>query len=128
MEKTSMILTLQQQVTSLQLSQRLNELGVKQESYFYWYRGEVSRGNQLFGTDVKLTRGEPPVSAFTVTELGEMLPKRLNVKVVNLPSKTDDDKWFFTVPDTNHAEMSDTEADARCLMLIYLIEQKIITI
>ena len=68
---------LETQVTSLELSKKLIELEVKQESLFY-YEGskeelENGKGYALNYRDIHLTWAER-VSAFTVSELGEMLP------------------------------------------------------
>ena len=59
---------LEQHVCSLDLAKRLKELGVKQESLFWW--GEITK-------EVHYCKAGKPlhISAFTVAELGEMLPK-----------------------------------------------------
>jgi hypothetical protein len=70
---------LEQQVTSLELSKRLKELGVRQESLFYFFGNkaelEAMRG---YGGPEILLEGDYSwavrVSAFTVAEIGEMLP------------------------------------------------------
>lgn len=121
---------LENQVTSLEPSKKLKELGVKQESLWWWciytdkwflaYRedGIADTNNQ--------------VSAFTVAELGEILPKdlhldtpkqcRLYMNGVHRCVYLDKNyEWVYTTvsPDNN-------EADARVKMLIYLIENKLI--
>src|SRR5712671_5636785 len=73
----------EKQVCSLDLYRRLKELGVEQESVFYWCT--ISGTNQAdlrpaivwFGKELDLGHvyGEE-ISAFTVAELGEMLPER----------------------------------------------------
>jgi hypothetical protein len=76
---TSTHMKLEQQVTSLELSKQLKELGVKQESVFWWNvlfnSGETELENfQRY----KTSDGSPcddSISAFTVAELGEMLPE-----------------------------------------------------
>jgi hypothetical protein len=70
-----------EQVCSLELAKRLKELGVKQESYFYWTTLEyyvhipgVQEGPTpcvMPGFEVD---GRNKLSAFTVAELGEILP------------------------------------------------------
>lgn len=109
---------LEQQVTNLELSKKLKELGVKQESLFYW-------GNTIGQLDQDCWRvyffkdddvSMEYVSAFTVAELGEML------------------KWkslmIFGLPEHYADFISDTisEADFRAKMLIYLIENNLIKI
>lgn len=75
---------IEDQVCSLELSKKLKTLGVKQESAFYWmphYRW--SFGGKLTEKDIlnwsvqyaDYCEEEPKlISAFTVAELGEMLP------------------------------------------------------
>jgi hypothetical protein len=137
---------LEQQVTSLELNNKLKELGVKQESLYYWWiplqekeymrinksipiggigkphlnTWNVSKDLKKFGD--KYSEG---VSAFTVAELGEMLPFGFASH-----KRHDDIWWCFNnrrnwdlVKESFHA---DTEADARAKMLIYLIENKLI--
>lgn len=72
---------LEKQVSSLTLSQRLKELGVKQESLVYWTKldlkdWEVQQGVEEYSVDY-FGESIPSegVSAFTVAELGEMLPR-----------------------------------------------------
>ena len=108
---------LENQVCSLELAKKLKELGVKQESYFYWqeFEGQVAlrsayRGNELPRDD--------RYSAFTVAELGEMLPMIYTpVKDINGFKE----KWLWV---NNKAEKhwENTEADARAKILIYLLE------
>lgn len=62
---------IENQVCSLDMSKQLKELGVKQESYFWWVNGHGKM--ELFD---KCTDNES-ISAFTVSELGKMLPRRL---------------------------------------------------
>lgn len=125
---------LEDQVVSLDLAKRLKELGVKQESLFYhWqflndelglykydgvhdYRRERKRNGAYW---IRIC------SAFTVAELGEMLPFGFY------------ETWFLSEgirfqfpkvdPETQYFESAKTEADARARMLIYLIEIKLVT-
>jgi len=141
-------------VSSLELSKKLKELGVKQESYFYWREGyhthewrdgEDWKKEGIFEgkfevkaypkprfttADVKwnerdLARlDETEVSAFTVAELGEMFPQN-----IQLPFKKDglaQEYWYWSSEKGRHRE--DTEADARAKMLVYLLEQGIIKV
>lgn len=60
-------------VCSFELSKKLREFGVKQESLFYWYP-------QLNGTYIirSLARSwDSTYSAFTAEELGQILPKSI---------------------------------------------------
>lgn len=84
---------LEQQVTSLEISKKLKELGVKQESYFWWqleHNNELSNGCLSFCPSVIVPKsyhdGTSPksgfISAFTVAELGEMLIDLLENKLI----------------------------------------------
>src|SRR3990167_9142476 len=87
---------LEVQVVNLELSKKLKKLGVKQESLFDWY---CQVGGIVCDTDVRVKWTIRPTSernqgfgercsAFTVAELGEILPGR-----IRLP---DDDYWLWT--------------------------------
>lgn len=110
---------LEQQVCSQELASRLKTLGVKQESYFYWYCGKVLRANQL---TQELRRGAPPVSALTVAELGELLPRNF----ISWRDSVVGRQWWLcddrTKGPTDTYAMANTEADARAKMLVYLFE------
>jgi len=153
---------LSQQVTSLELSKRLKELGVKQVSLFYWYDTTSEGGVEVepkYNNDVLGYHIEkyPQLyhSAFTVSELGEMLPKLIKNKYhlalgflggkgTSIPSET---LWFvgyreIITQETENAHYGDylqidrhiahtsgiREVDARAKMLIYLLEQKLIVL
>lgn len=116
-------MTLEQQVVSLDIAKKLKELGVKQESIHYWGLINGSGGvwckhviDQMDERETRFTW----ISAFTVAELGEMLPP----EQPNFPIRFDN-KWgtlvghFTVISDTN-------EANCRAKVLIYLIENKII--
>jgi len=139
-------MTLSSQVVSLELAQKLNELGVKQESLYYWhesYRGSpmsLVTEAQCAVDAIRNQTDSERISAFTVAELGEMLPGRSKrFDTINCALRLDqtigsmhrvfyfdEDKGVFT--GILHEEYGDTEADARAKMLIYLIEQKLITV
>lgn len=185
---------LKDQVVSLELAKKLKELGVKQESLFYWsfgdvyeegkeewcvnYRSKVTKRN---GVDLEW------YAAFTVAELGEMLPSDIKAEaldrrfpfVANREATHDSDDamieaeqqimedfksvfselydpdvyedgfncnirlyyakggkkvaYFFDdeEPECSYEvfeTLGDTEADARAKMLIYLIENKLVTV
>lgn len=72
---------LSKQVTSLDLSKKLKELGMKQESEFVWYEANHSIlksdiGKLFWNLSHKYNdsaRNNPRISAFTVAELGKIL-------------------------------------------------------
>jgi len=135
---------LENQVTSLELSKKLNELGVKQESIWVWH-DSAEAGEQLveLKNESKLAQQFGDwISAFTVAELGEMLPKGY---VIGHTFKPEEEKaiachWYLIEDKTgkaldlgyNHKApydkmiYADTEANARAKMLIYLLENKLI--
>lgn len=122
---------LEQQVVSLELAQKLKELGVKQEGLFYHFvdthdLAEVSgiaySFKDMFAIEVD-TVPRKKYSAFTVAELGEMLKDK------KLPHY-ENGKWiwgaFGEATRKDWYIIEGTEADARAKMLIYLIENKLI--
>ena len=72
-------MTIENQVTSLELSKQLKKLGVKQESQFYWIKiaGKWKVQWFNFGEEFseKIAKRKDLISAFTVAELGEMYTK-----------------------------------------------------
>jgi hypothetical protein len=74
------MIPLEKQVVSLELAKRLKELGVKQESLFFWMSIKDDDGKDCWAVKygpLETFYGIPVdenISAFTVAELGEMLP------------------------------------------------------
>lgn len=131
-------MTLENQVVSLELAKKLKKLGVKQESLFWW--------NELFEMSVtkyilnygRFNRVEA-FSAFTVAELGEMLPAFIKHDKRHFKlyvAKNENDEWFIEYQGWTSQLLENyellvqrnaaTEADARAKMLIYLLENKLI--
>jgi len=116
---------LEDQVCSLELAKRLKALGVKQESAFVWMRDGFSDGKYLLHERPKI-RPDVGIAAFTVAEIGELLPSgyrttRFELSVGNV--------WDCDHPSTvdpDDETQANTEADARAKMLIYLIEQGVV--
>jgi hypothetical protein len=92
-------MNLEEQVCSLELAKRLKELNVEQDSLFCWINN-----CDLEYLPLEIRNKNVVYAAFTVAELGEMLP---NFNVI------------YTLFDRN-------EANARAKILIYLIENKLI--
>ena len=124
-------MTLEQQVVSLELAKKLKELGVKQESLFWWSVPinqtvpepdfsalEMCKPEVFYG---KINWGKyfEPISAFTVAELGE-----------NLQPYLQRDIWLRDqiAEAMDDASYMRNEADARATMLIYLLENNLITL
>ncbi len=59
------------QLTSLELSKQLKKLGANQESLFYWAGTEIIHQEYC-------SHYEDCISAFTASELMEMLPENIN--------------------------------------------------
>lgn len=131
-----MILPLEQQITSLELSKRMKELGAPQESYFFWLI------NKFDGNDIKLWNKDklnnsnvstPFVySAYTIAELGEMLPKAFDNDDFHINLGIEFEQvWtvsYFNIHDgiNYHNVEADTEANARALAWIHLKEKGLI--
>lgn len=149
---------LEQQIVSLELAKKLKELGVQQDSQ--WYRKEMlgvwHTGDSLEIKDGEIQNQNKPesksfimncnmvtpedlnfdtVSAYTVAELGEILPTSIDVKekgggeIFKLAIWRHLNKWsvFYGGQDYCLCSFEDeTEADARAKMLIYLLENNLI--
>lgn len=134
-------MTLESQVCSLEFAKRLKELGVKQESYFYWNVPNPSQEEEMAYPEEELnprifTKKEwdeyaedytPPEGkmfpAPTAGELGEMLPPN------EITYSKDGDKWCALLGSNiqeGHAEFADTLVDAMALMRIHLEEKSLL--
>lgn len=146
---------LEKQVCSLELAEKLEELGVPQESYFYWNKHwknpdkkesgfwELEHGTNpsLLNKHADAAFGERVAfAAFTVAELGEMLPGGIvsfKCNQYHFLNKEGKKWWCDFTPGGRPSDMTDlyegncfadTEADARAKMLIYLLKNHLITI
>lgn len=123
---------IENQVCSLELAKRLKELGVKQESSLFWTERWMPHQTQDWLLD--LNRHGNQIAAFTVAELGEMIPEKINFRepyLVELPTRVGDG-WVYELPivapPTLEVTTASTEADARAKMLVYLLETKLVTV
>lgn len=126
------------QVCSLKLSKKLAKLGVKQDNLFKWVKYSMNKKPMLiFIPTVKYQLEclsgelEYSIPAYTVAELGEMLPNKVKIHNTESCLVLDRDKktWgvaYAPFPDT--FQEAKTEADARAKLLIYLLENKIISL
>lgn len=146
-------MNLEQQVCSLELAKKLKELGVKQESYFCFALQEAGEyGETIVIEEPSLVRKsgnwdeDSFVSAFTVAELGEMLPLKIKEEKIGkfnhaylLDTRQSVGSWYIRYRDferklmipTEHGTPfldAVTESDARAKMLIYLLENKLLSI
>jgi hypothetical protein len=126
---------LETQVVSLELAKRLRELGVKQESYFYWSESTID------GVHNQVNHMEPTTmlphwySAHTVAELGQFLPNYVSLNEMDgnryFYSCKQDEEWevgYDSPQGSLGLQFAEGEADARAKLLIYLIENKLITL
>lgn len=122
---------LESQVCSLELAKRLKEFGVEQESLFYWPDSDHVKPVRPLAAHEPLSSW---VSAFTVAELGEMLPDFIeNHGFMLTKVKHEPGGWW--VGYSNHEEVckglafeSVKEVDCCAKMLIYLLESKLLTL
>jgi hypothetical protein len=134
-------MSLEKQVCSLNLAKRLMELGVKQESFCYWFtQSNAVPVVPLYGDDAERVFAnwgakKPPSSngglwsAFTVAELGELLPPYFCTVNGSSTAQWSCRKWSHGIIDAEvPTQYAETEADCRALMLIYLLEHSLITV
>ena len=112
---------LKDQVISLELARKLEKLGVEQKSLFWWWKDALDR-NRITMTPRLSTKY---TSAFTVAELGEMLPKE------RISKHSESNDWVCGIQPENsngflNYSVAETEANARAKMLIYLLENGLI--
>ncbi len=118
---------LEQQVVSLALAQKLKELGVPQDCIFFWWvnpsgKAQLTHANEFGALHKAVFDGE--YAAFTAAELGEILKNGGACSFYQ-------GLWcctYVSEDGRSHKEGADTEADARAKMLVYLLENKLITL
>lgn len=124
---------LEDQVISLELAKKLKRLGVKQESIWHWKEFKNQRVSLRHAKRFlpSVSTKDNYYSAFTVAELGKMLPygdelfgKRLEFMkrggIWKLHFQDDEiDNLYYEVEDK-------LEVNARVKMLIYFLESKLI--
>ena len=129
---------LKKECCSLELARQLKELGVEQNSLFYWvedvfrgggYTGDYYLNNEVSDEKLRLYYSEERAghyySAFTSSELGEMLPWYFSIEkhtndwrcgFVNAKGKMKDVPTFS----------AETMANAMAKMMAYLLKNKLI--
>ena len=125
-------MNLESQVASLELSKQLKTLGFFKNSLWHWGWYEPSDRwdviNQGETDNWEYPKGT--YSAFTVAELGEMLPETFDDFKHELYMFKQQDDYFLCYRDKrgwHHSEAEDkTEANARAKMLIHLIEKGVV--
>jgi len=140
-------MTIESQVVSLELAKKLAELGIKQESLWYW--GRWGKIWELVQTNPQANLDK--YSAFSVAELGELLPMAIDYKDDCFPPDDDPQRYWLDIQKQSRGWQVDylwedpearpslkvlkelagrapTEADARAKLLICLIENKLIPV
>lgn len=127
-------MNLSQQVTNLEISQKLKMFGVKQESLF-WHCRWLESGDDIILSQEHLSYGQtvPIASAFTCSELGEMLPNRIKDNW-GLKLSHSGKLWnvFYSAKNKKmgakflHNVFATTLADSMGKMLIFLYENGLI--
>jgi hypothetical protein len=124
------MLPLEKQCCSLEYCKKLKELGVTQDSYFYWQT--VPYGTILLTRYDYFNSELQGYSAFTTAELGVMFPLSIPGYPHNQQYKDDHDSFvcLYTTDDQlkEACFQADTEANARAKALVSLIENNFITV
>ena len=112
-------------VHNIDIAIKLKELGVTQDSYFYWYTDGT---NEIVNEKTDYIQGvygyggknDAKYSAFSVVELGEMLPNKFHTYKNDLAGIL----WVCKAENSQSlVEVTGlSEADAKGKMLILLIE------
>lgn len=141
------------QVCTLEQAKRLNELGIKQGLSIFFYDTVV---NKTFFNENNVDgyfNAETCFSLFTVAELGMMLPDGANISGDNhvaqfhsfricVSAQRNNEKYCCYADNSSPVESTEygdvytvwktisgnTEAEARAAMLIYLLENSLITL
>lgn len=125
---------LKDQVVSLQLAKKLKELGINQKSLWRWqYVGGIWEPTSLKKEFIEKNNSNPETfEAFSVAELGEMLPFKFMKEDFNDPFYLEirkySDNWIVDYYDSDDqwfkcGDIEDIKlSDAIAKMLIYLIE------
>ena len=131
---------LQDQVCTLEQAKKLKKLGVEQKSLFAHINGKHSSANILLPENIhSMDLEEERFSAFTVAELGVMLPKVIKkdgMKYRFRANRESNGLWHLKIrtlsPEGKMLPLCITqnlnEAEARADMLIKLLEKELITV
>lgn len=124
-------MNLSDQVCSLELAKKLKELGVKQDSLFYYSdKHYLIGGNDLNGYEIRADLlCKQQISAFTVAELIDMLPDEREVHIgkntLRYAQKWGK-KYYASTLAVNYPEYEDFYeeklSDVIAKIVIYLIE------
>jgi hypothetical protein len=118
----------------IELAKQLKELGAKQADTLFVWSDRTVRATLWIDAHLKEhDKGDNKnvYSAFTVAELGEMLPTHTGCYRIDFNDDDEDQNTWCCIKHVpgehskyEHLEWSDTEADARAKMLIYVMERQ----
>lgn len=122
---------IESQVCSLESTKRLDELGVRQDSLF-WYMEILSpeRHWEILKWPHPSLNKKEDYPAYTVAELGEMLPDRVSSGFLIINKRKE--FWDICYRELSGKFVTEkvftdlSEAEARAKMLIYLIEKGLV--
>lgn len=123
-------MNIEDQICSPELAKKLRELKFEKESYFAYFMRVYPESGWELSVQTKNKLG---LAAYSVAELGEMLPedyiscKTAGTKFPDLEYK----KYWLCYFDPDgcdscNTQMEESEANARAKMLIYLLEHELI--
>ncbi|MCH7604980.1 hypothetical protein IID24_03260 [Patescibacteria group bacterium] len=121
----------EEEVCDLDLATKLKELKVKQESLWYWVSIRKKEPELIAADQLTILEWNSPfaykrvASAFTVAELGEMLPGRVYQKYKRNIDYWKEDGWSAALPDGDGMMYihDKKEANMRAKLLIHLIKK-----
>ncbi len=122
---------LSRQVTNLELSMRLNELGVPQKSLFVWeYFDQNCYGLKYipFAVVPSLMNHYELFSAFSVAELIEFLGAGIHIETNNVINYPDIKKYLVLLSGSKHHVIDNDLCASLAKMLIHLIENGLIKV
>lgn len=105
---------LENQVTSLELSRKLKELGVEQVGLWVWHN-KIGGGYKLKANEFSPST----IHAYTVAELGEMLPRYVDTK-----KGYSDRQPYWICKMGVYTVKADNEAEARGQLLVILTNKE----
>jgi hypothetical protein len=129
---------IEDQVVSLELAKELKELGIPQKSLFYITPNkEIADKERIKFLSENIPFELEYYSAFTVAELGEMLPMEIKrdyyfetTRMMREKEVLKRDHWLCGYYKDHkkyfYQVLGYSEADARAKLLLYLIENKLI--
>lgn len=129
---------LQKQVISLSQAKRLKELGIEGWTYFVFVKHKGQNDIPFIDNSLDLpdlSHLEEVAAAFTVAELGQMLPPRdgwytfysMHDKSWICTNVFDEDIVLFDDVEDDVSDTFETEAQARAAKLIHLLENNLVT-